>query len=151
MSTAIKRPTIDSPGPVATLGAWVGAGLLAWSAIIHLHLWSTGYWHIPTIGWLFLVQGVAGLVQAAAIAVSRRALPMLAGAVFAVGTIGGLLLSVHVGLFGFHDSLDAPFATESLAIEAAAALVLTGFAAAAHSASARRRPMAGTTRRSAKR
>lgn len=123
----IAKPVTDLRRPIglaATLGAVAGAGLLAWSGIIHLHLWSTGYRHIPTIGWLFLLQGIAGLVQAVVIAVSRRLLPILAGAVFAIGTIGGLLLSVHVGLFGFRDSLSAPFATESLVVEAAAALVL---------------------------
>lgn len=145
MTATTKRRIIDSRRPVATVGAWAGAGLLAWSAIIHLHLWSTGYRHIPTIGWLFLLQGIAGLMTAGAIAVSRHPVLMVAGALFAVGTIGGLLLSVHVGLFGFRDSLEAPFATQTLAIEAAAALVLTGTAAIATNWNGvRRRSMAGS-------
>ncbi len=110
--------------PIVTMGSWLGAGLLIWSAVIHLHLWSTGYRHIATIGPLFLLQGVLGIVLAVGIAVVRRPLALAAGALFAVGTIGGLLLSVNVGLFGFQDSLSAPFAVQSLVVEIVAALVL---------------------------
>lgn len=104
--------------------SWLGAGLLVWSAVIHLHLWSAGYRHIPTIGPLFLLQGVLGIVLAVGIAVVRHPLALVAGALFAVGTIGGLLLSVNVGLFGFQDSLSAPFAVQSLVVEIVAAVVL---------------------------
>jgi hypothetical protein len=94
------------------------------SAVIHLHLWAGGYRHIPTIGPLFLLQGVAGVLLAVAVAVTRRPVAALAGAAFVASTIGGLVLSVEIGLFGFEDSLDAPFATASLAVEAAAFLIL---------------------------
>ena len=94
------------------------------SAFIHLHLWDTGYRHIPTIGPLFLLQGIAGIVIAVVIAVWRRPLVSLIGALFAASTIGGLVLSVEVGLFGFKDSFSAPYATSSLIIEAAAFVVL---------------------------
>jgi len=101
------------------------------SAIIHLHLWSIGYRHIPAIGPLFLLQGVAGIVLAVAVVVSRRAPVALAGALFAVGTVGGLVVSVEVGLFGFRDSFSAPFTDSSLIVESAAfvamvAATLTG-------------------------
>jgi hypothetical protein len=105
-----------------------GSALMVVSAAIHLHLWAGGYRHIPTIGPLFLLQGVAGILLAVAVAVTRRPVGALAGAVFVASTIGGLVLSVEIGLFGFKDSLDAPFATASLAVEAAAFLILVAAA-----------------------
>jgi hypothetical protein len=41
-----------------------------------------------------------------------------------IATIGGLLASVYVGLFGFMDSLAAPYAGLSLGVESAGAVVL---------------------------
>jgi hypothetical protein len=113
-----------SPGWAVTALCWSGSLLLVVSALIHLHLWSTGYRHIPTIGPLFLLQGAAGIVLAVAVAVSRHVLVTVAAAGFALGTIGGLLVSVEVGLFGFKDSFSAPDARVSLAVEAAAFVVL---------------------------
>jgi hypothetical protein len=67
---------------------------------------------------------MAGLAVALLVAASRHSLVALGGALFAAGTIGGLILSVEVGLFGFMDSLSAPHATTSLIVEAAALVVL---------------------------
>jgi hypothetical protein len=94
------------------------------SSIVHFHLWSTGYRHIPTIGPLFLLQAVSGLAIAVVIGVTRKLPATLAGTVFALGTIGGLVVSVEVGLFGFKDSFGAPYAGMSLALESAAAAAL---------------------------
>ena len=84
-----------------------------------------GYRHIPTIGPLFLFQAIGGLVLAAAVAGTRRLLPTLVGVAFLGSTIGGLLISAWVGLFGFHDGFDAPFAELSLVVEAAGVALLT--------------------------
>jgi predicted lipoprotein with Yx(FWY)xxD motif len=80
-----------------------GAGLLAAAAAIHLDLYLTGYRTIPTIGWLFLLQLVAGFVLAAAVLARGSPLVAAAGAVFAVATLGGYILSLWVGLFGFSE------------------------------------------------
>jgi predicted lipoprotein with Yx(FWY)xxD motif len=104
-----------------------GAALLAASAAIHLDLYLTGYRTIPTIGWLFLLQVIATFALAAAIllvpflvSAARRALNTrrpaadralaagdaalaAAGAGFALATLGGYLLSLWVGLFGFRE------------------------------------------------
>lgn len=110
---------------VAASGVMVmGAGLVAWSAGIHLDLWHDGYRGIATIGPLFLAQAVVGYVLAVTIAVTRRALPALAGAGFLAGTAGALVVSAERGLFGFQDSLGAPFAHLSLAVESAGIVVL---------------------------
>jgi predicted lipoprotein with Yx(FWY)xxD motif len=78
-----------------------GAGLLAATAAIHLDLYVTGYRTIPTIGWLFLVQVIVAFVLAVAVLVSGSKIVAAAGAGFAVATLGGYLLSVWAGLFGF--------------------------------------------------
>jgi hypothetical protein len=119
---------MDHPGPLVSGLAWIGAVLLVLSAAIHLHLWSQSYQHIPTIGPLFLLQGIAGIGLALMVAVLRHPLVLIGAALFAAGTIGGLMLSVYVGLFGFKDSLSAPYATKSLILEAVAFGVLTAAA-----------------------
>jgi predicted lipoprotein with Yx(FWY)xxD motif len=87
----------------------VGSGLLVATAAIHLDLYLTGYQTIPTIGWLFLLQVIAafGLGLAVLAIPGRLVLPgrlaAAAGAGFALATLGGYLLSVWIGLFGFKE------------------------------------------------
>ena len=78
-----------------------GAALLVASGAIHLDLYVTGYRTIPTIGPLFLLQVIAAFVLAAAILVTGSWMAEAAGALFAVSVLGGYLLSLWVGLFGF--------------------------------------------------
>jgi predicted lipoprotein with Yx(FWY)xxD motif len=78
-----------------------GAALLVASGAIHLDLYLTGYRTIPTIGPLFLLQVIAAFGLAAAILVTGSWLAEAAGAGFALSTLGGYLLSLWVGLFGF--------------------------------------------------
>lgn len=86
-----------------------GAGLLIATAAIHLDLYLTGYRTIPTIGWLFLLQviaafglGLAVLAVPSRLVLARR-LAAAGGAGFALATLGGYLLSVAFGLFGFRE------------------------------------------------
>jgi predicted lipoprotein with Yx(FWY)xxD motif len=85
-----------------------GAGLLIAAGAIHLDLYLTGYRTIPTIGWLFLLQViVAFALGLAVLAIGRpviaRRLAAAAGAGFALATLGGYLLTVWIGLFGFKE------------------------------------------------
>ena len=80
-----------------------GAGLLAVTGAIHLDLYLTGYRSIPVIGPLFLLQVIAAFGLAAAVLVSGSRLAAMAGAGFALSTLGGYLLSVSIGLFGFKE------------------------------------------------
>src|SRR5690348_8801840 len=80
-----------------------GAGLLAVTGAIHLDLYLTGYRSIPVIGWLFLLQVIAAFGLAAAVLASGSRLSAAAGAGFAFSTLGGYLLSVWIGLFGFKE------------------------------------------------
>src|SRR5258705_669296 len=92
------------------LGDWrqpwlrvAGALLLVVSACIHLALYLTGYRSIPTIGWLFLVQVVVAFVLAVGALVTHSRLVAVAGAAFALSTLGCYLLAVGIGLFGLKE------------------------------------------------
>jgi len=78
-----------------------GAGLLIATAAIHLDLYLTGYRSIPTIGWLFLLQVIAAFALGVVVLLSGHWLAAAAGAGFALATLGGYLLSLWIGLFGF--------------------------------------------------
>ena len=78
-----------------------GAALLIASGAIHLDLYVTGYNSIPTIGPLFLLQIIAAFLLAAAIPLTGLRLAYAAGAGFGLATLGGYLLTLKVGLFGF--------------------------------------------------
>src|ERR1700749_2619312 len=98
-----------APGWPAVILRVVGSGLLIATAAIHLDLYLTGYRTIPTIGWLFLLQVIAAFgLGLAVLAIPRRLvlpsrLAAAAGAGFALATLGGYLLSVWIGLFGFKE------------------------------------------------
>jgi hypothetical protein len=124
---ALRGPaSLTSPAArwALTLLAVAGAGLLVWSGVLHLQLWSEGYRTISVIGPLFLVQGIASIALAAVLAVFRRLVLLAAGAALAAGTAAGLLLSASVGLFGYTESLAVPDAVTSLVVEFTGAAVL---------------------------
>jgi predicted lipoprotein with Yx(FWY)xxD motif len=81
----------------------IGAGLLIATGGIHLDLYLTGYNTIPTIGWLFLLQVITGFVLGLAVLITGSRLVAAAGAGFALATLGGYLLSIWFGLFGFKE------------------------------------------------
>src|SRR6476661_10730064 len=98
--------------------------LLAWIGYIHLHLWQEGYRHIPTNGPLFLLDAVAGFVLAAVLLTWPRPLAGLLAVGYTASTLGALIISLSVGLFGFRESISASFVTESLTIESITVLAL---------------------------
>jgi len=96
-----ERP---APGRWLSLGLRVaGAGLLIAIASVHLDLYLTGFRNIHIIGWLFLFQVIAAYGLAAIVLVSGSRIAAAAGGLFALSTLGGYLLSVWVGLFGFRE------------------------------------------------
>jgi len=123
--------TLTSPMArwAVTVLAVAGAALLAWSGAIHLRLWFEGYRDISVIGPLFLIQGIASIVLAVALAAFRRLALLAAGAALAAATAAGLLLSAGVGLFGYTESLAVPYAETSLVVEFTSAAVLAAAAA----------------------
>ncbi len=109
-----------------TVSFVVGGLLLVWSAYIHFHLWgeTDGYRSIATIGPLFLLQSIAGLVIGLGVIAIRRFWAAVIGIGFALTTLVGFLLSVTHGLFGFQETWLAPFAQQAFGIEVAATVVL---------------------------
>ncbi len=98
--------------------------LLAWIGYIHLHLWLAGYRHIPVNGPLFLLDAVAAFTLAALLLAWPRPVAGLAAAGFAASTLGALLLSLGVGLFGFRESISASDVVASIVVEAITAAAL---------------------------
>jgi hypothetical protein len=123
--TYSPRRTAPAVKVVSTVAFVAGGLLLVWSAYIHFHLWqSDDYRHIPTIGPLFLLQSIAGLIVGLLVIAVRRVWTAVVGAGFAVATLAGYFISVEHGLFGFKDSSQAPFAQEALIVEIAIIVVL---------------------------
>lgn len=109
-----------------------GAGLLLAMGGIHLYLWQTGYKDIHLIGPAFLANAILGAVAAVAVLLSPQrwlAWVCLLAGLLELGTLGALLLSLTVGLFGFFESWSAPIVTVTIIVEAAGFLVLSGFGA----------------------
>jgi hypothetical protein len=105
---------------LATLAAAVG--MLA-SAYIHLHLYDIAYRQIPTIGPLFLLQGLSSIVLAVVASIIRRVWTALIGAGAMIATLAGFLISVNYGLFGFQDSFTGINAVGAFVIEISSALL----------------------------
>src|SRR6266513_1625586 len=130
------------------LGDWrqpwlrvAGALLLLVSACIHLVLYLTGYRSIPTIGWLFLVQFLVAFVLAIGALVTHSRLVAVAGAAFALSTLGCYLLAIWIGLFGYKEiRTRAGIAAGLIEVAAFATLALAVAIADARSAAAPTRP-----------
>jgi predicted lipoprotein with Yx(FWY)xxD motif len=130
------------------LGDWrqpwlrvAGALLLVVSAGIHLDLYLTGYRSIPTIGWLFLVQFVVAFILAIGALVTHSRLVAVAGAAFALSTLGCYLLAVWIGLFGYKEiRTRAGIAAGLIEVAAFATLALAVAIAGARQAAAPARP-----------
>jgi predicted lipoprotein with Yx(FWY)xxD motif len=105
-----------------------GGGLLIATGAIHLDLYLTGYRSIPTIGGLFLFQVIAAFVLGAAVLASAARLAAAAGAVFSLATLGGYLLSLWIGLFGFKEVRTTAGIAAGI-VEVAAFAALAGLAA----------------------
>lgn len=130
---------LDRPATRRTLwaGRVLGALLTAAMGAIHLYLWFDGFWSIPVIGALFLVNAAgAALLAAAVLAAPVRLLAPVAAlaALFTAGTLAGLLLSLTVGLFGVREALTAQLVPETLVVETLGTVVLIGLAVLARRA-----------------
>ena len=80
-----------------------GAAALIATGGVHLDLYLTGYRTIPTIGWLFVAQVISDAVLAVAVTASARRRTSALGAGLLLSTLGGYLLALAVGLFGFRE------------------------------------------------
>jgi hypothetical protein len=124
-STWPGRSSLSSATLGVNLLVWAGCLLLGGSAVIHFYLWNShGYKNIPTIGPLFLAQAIVGILVAVATAVSRRLVLVAAAAGLLVSSIGGLLISIWWGLFGWQETASAPYVGLALWVEALGAALL---------------------------
>lgn len=131
-----RAPGVRSTPPPQVAGArrvhvglrLVGALLLVASGAEHLELsLAGGYGSIPTIGLLFVLQAAAAFALAVVVLATRHPLASLGGAVFAMATLGGYLISLSGGLFGFHEVVTAPgIASGAMEIAAFAVLAWVG-------------------------
>jgi hypothetical protein len=131
---------------VITLLIAGGAALAVYSGYIHLYLWGRSpypYSAIPTIGPLFLIQGISAVVIGLLVIVSRRFFAVLLGAGLMVVSVAALVIDVEVGMFGFQDSWSAPYVTSTLYEEIVGAVLLVVASAALAWPSVVRRSPAG--------
>jgi hypothetical protein len=146
-----RRPQARGPAGrrVAALLLRLGCvALLAWIGAVHLHLWLEGYRQIPTDGPLFLIDAVSGLVLAAVLLAWPTPLTGLLAAGYTASTLGALLISLTVGLFGFRESISASFVTQSLIVES---ITVAGLFSWAILVTARLRPRTQMPRESSSR
>lgn len=125
-----RRPVV--PRAVSVVLRLLGAALLVAMGWIHLDLWLDGYDGIDVIGPLFLLNAVLGFALAIGVLVAPARLlgwVAAAGALLQAGTLGALVLSTTVGLFGFQESTAAPLFWETVWVEAVGAVVLAVLAA----------------------
>jgi predicted lipoprotein with Yx(FWY)xxD motif len=100
----VMKRTREGLGDRQALGLRLaGAGLLLATGAIHLDLYLTGYRSIPTIGWLFLLQVIAAFGLGLLVLATGSRLAAAVSAGFAAATLGGYLLSIWAGLFGFRE------------------------------------------------
>jgi hypothetical protein len=104
-----------------------GAACAVYSGYIHLYLWGRQqypYKDIPTIGPLFLIQGIVAVVVGLLIVITRRVGALLVGAGMLVVSAVALVIDVEVGMFGFKDSWSVPYAKTTLYEEIVGAVLL---------------------------
>jgi predicted lipoprotein with Yx(FWY)xxD motif len=103
MVADVTKTETSLPPGLRLLLRVTGAGLLIAAAAIHLDLYLTGYNTIPTIGPLFLFQVIVAFALGGLVLVTGWRLVAAAGALFALSTLGGYLITVQFGLFGFRE------------------------------------------------
>lgn len=80
----------------------IGAFVALVSAVIHLYLWFDGVKDQGTVGDLFVVNVVAGVVIAGLLLGWRHWIPLFLLAGFGASTFGAFLIAATDSLFGIH-------------------------------------------------
>jgi hypothetical protein len=127
----LGRGTLFATALALQLG---GAALLVWIGYVHWRLWQLGYKDIHIDGPFFLVDAIVAAALAVTLIAWPRPLVGLPSAGFTASTIAALLVSLRLGLFGFHESISASYVVESLVLESVAAAVLFAWTVIAASA-----------------
>jgi hypothetical protein len=80
----------------------IGAVAAVVSALVHLYLWFDGVKDQGTVGALFVVNVLAGVVIAVLLLRWQHWLPLFLLAGFGASTFGAFLIAVNGSLFGIH-------------------------------------------------
>jgi hypothetical protein len=126
----LRGPSAVTSAPgrtIVTLLIAGGAACAVYSGYIHLYLWGWAqypYRGIPTIGPLFLMQGIAAILIGLLVIISRRLGAVLVGAGLLVTSVAALVIDVEVGMFGFKDSWSVPYVKTTLYEEIVGAVLL---------------------------
>lgn len=93
-----------SPSLLDAARGLTGASVML-SAVVHLDVWFGGFRSIATIGPLFLLQAISGLVLGLVVMTWRHWLTGVMAAGFGASTLIGFYLAVELpnGLFGFKE------------------------------------------------
>jgi hypothetical protein len=111
---AERQPSFDRPRPggvsvsmrdyvIDTARRLAAAGVFL-AAVVHLDLWVQGFRSISTIGPLFMLDFVAGMIIGVGVLVWRHWLPALLAAGFGAATVVAFWISVIHGLFGVKET-----------------------------------------------
>jgi hypothetical protein len=96
--------SIDMRAQVIDASRGLAAGGVLLSAAVHFNLWDVERFRlIPTIGPLFLLNAIGGLVLGVVLVAWRHWLPALAAAGYGALTVLFFWISVIHGLFGFKE------------------------------------------------
>ena len=130
LDVLLRGPSALASAPgraIVTLLIAGGAACTVYSGYIHLYLWGRQqfpYRDIPTIGPLFLVQGIVAIIVGLLVILSRRLGAVLAGAGLLAACAAALVIDVEVGMFGFKDSWSVPYVKTTLYEEIVGAVLL---------------------------
>lgn len=111
---------------IDTIRGLAAAGVFL-AAVVHLDLWVQGFRSISTIGPLFMLNFVAGMIIGVGVLVWRHWLPALLAAGFGAATVIAFWISVVHGLFGVKETTSG--SSEILAEVAEYSAVVFGLAA----------------------
>jgi hypothetical protein len=110
---------------MVAFSARVSGGLLVLAAgALHLWLYFDFFHRVHVIGVLFVLNAVAATAIGLVLLVSSHPLAAAAGVAYSVATLGGFLLSVYHGLFGYVERLTGPWQEAAGGVELAAIVVL---------------------------
>jgi hypothetical protein len=122
-----SRVGVSQAGRPGAVMAWqvLSALLLLAMGAIHLYLTFNGVG--GTLGKLFVLNAIGGLVLAVAMVVLRGQLLLLASVaslLFMAGTLLALILALTVGLFSITETLDYQLVPTTLVVESVGTVVL---------------------------
>ena len=111
------------------LARLIAAVLILAGGAVHFQLWRGGYRGIPRIGPWFMANVIISVVLALALLVRNDARVALAGVAFSLASLGALVMSRTIGIFGFTDKAWTSSVVRASGAEIGAVLFLTAILA----------------------